>query len=191
MTFVAMPGKRAQREASSGRKDGEIMRIFSYGIENPSMTRVPTSYYYLETMAFVHKESQITLNSKADLSKYNVLKVRGVKHTNNITRGLAHVYNYDDTEAMLKALGEKRTSLALTNTADGNYHIKKLGLKHVIALPPALAKLKLYHYIHNTVLEANPGLMSTLNNTIKAMKKTGELDTLLHRAETQVLARLP
>ena len=191
ISIISMPGKRAQMEAIMGRKDGEIMRIFTYGIENPNMVRVPTSYYHLETMAFAHKDSQITLNSKADLGKYNVLKVLGVKHTNNITQGLTHVYDFNDTQDMFTALGQKRTSLALTNTTDGLYMIKKLGLTHIVPLRPALANLELYHYIHPAVIEENPSLLQGLDTTIQAMKQSGELDDLLRQAEEQVLASLP
>jgi polar amino acid transport system substrate-binding protein len=191
ISITAMPGKRAQMEAIMGRKDGEIMRIWTYGIENPNMVRVPTSYYHLETMAFVHKDSPIKLKSKADLRKYNVLKVLGVKHTNNITRGLTHVYDFNNTQEMFMALGEKRTSLALTNTADGLYMIQKLGLTQLVALRPALASLELYHYIHPAVIEENPSLLQGLDATIQAMKQNGELAVLLSQAEEQVLASLP
>jgi polar amino acid transport system substrate-binding protein len=191
ISIISMPGKRAQMEAIMGRKDGEIMRIWTYGIENPNMVRVPTSYYHLETMAFAHKESQIKLISKADLGKYNVLKVRGVKHTNNITQGLTHIYDFNNTQDMFMALGQKKTSLALTNTADGLYMIKKLGLTHIVPLRPALANLELYHYIHPAVIEANPNLLPKLDAAIQAMKQSGELAVLLRQAEQQVLARLP
>jgi polar amino acid transport system substrate-binding protein len=186
ITISAMPGNRAQREAVLGRKDGEIMRIWGYGLENPTMIRVPTPYYKLETMAFVHKNSQFVLESKADLANYNILRVRGVKHTNNITRGLTHVFDYDDTLSMMLALEGKHTSIALTNTTDGFYAIKKLHIDYIKALPPALATLNLYHYLN----EKNAALVPKLDAVIKAMKKSGELDTLLRQAEADVFASL-
>lgn len=184
--IVSMPGKRAQREANTGRKDGDIMRIWTYGGETPNLIRVPTPYYQLETMAFVHKDSQIRLNSKADLANYNVLKVRGVKHTENITRGLKQVFNYDDTLSMMLALQDKRTSIALTNTANGFFAIKKLHIDYIIALPPPLATLDLYHYVH----KKHRDLVPRLDAVIKSMKQSGELDALLRQAEKDVLAQL-
>jgi ABC-type amino acid transport substrate-binding protein len=82
------PGNRAQYAADSGMQDGEIMRIATYGNEALNTIRVPTPYYYLETMPFVLKNSDIVINSKQDLAQYRVAKIRGVKHTNNITKGL-------------------------------------------------------------------------------------------------------
>ena len=186
ISITPMPGKRAQREAVSGHKDGEIMRIWTYGIENPTMIRVPTAYYQLETMAFVHKNSQINLASHSELLNHNLLKVRGVKHTDNITHGLKYVFNYDDTLSMMTALGESNNSVALTNTADGLYALKKLNIDYIKPLPPALATLDLYHYIN----PKNAALVPKIDAVIKSMKASGELDMLLREAEGEVLASL-
>ncbi|AQS39013.1 hypothetical protein Sps_03898 [Shewanella psychrophila] len=80
ITITPMPGKRAQQMANSGSKDGEIMRIYSYGNETPNTIRVPTPYYYLETMAFIKQGSDVVINSRKDLHNYRLAKVRGVKH---------------------------------------------------------------------------------------------------------------
>lgn len=101
------------------------------------------------------------------------------------------MYDFNDTQDMFTALGQKRTSLALTNTTDGLYMIKKLGLTHIVPLRPALANLELYHYIHPAVIEENPSLLQGLDTTIQAMKQSGELASLLRQAEEQVLASLP
>lgn len=55
ITISPLLGKRVQCSANSGIKDGEIMRIWTYGEENLNTIRVPTPYYYLETMPFVLK----------------------------------------------------------------------------------------------------------------------------------------
>ena len=73
---TGMPGNRAAIETTKGRVDGEIMRIWSYGIDNPDVIRVPTPYYFLETMAFYKEGSDVVVNSAEDLAKYSVLKVR-------------------------------------------------------------------------------------------------------------------
>ncbi|UJF21211.1 substrate-binding periplasmic protein [Shewanella sp. OMA3-2] len=186
ITITPMPGKRAQRAALYGKTDGEIMRIWSYSEENPTMLRVPTAYYQLETMAFVHKDSNIVLKSKVDISKYNILKIRGVKHTNNITADLRNVFDYDNTQTMMQALRDNPSSIALTNTADGLYTIKKLNIDYVKALPPALATLDLYHYVN----QKHAALVPRLDTVIKTMKQSGELDKLLRKAEAEVLASL-
>lgn len=88
-------------------------------------------------MPFYKKDSGIVINSAEDLAKYSVLKVRGVKHTNNITAGLVNTYDYDDTKSMLNALDKHRGNVALTHTGDGLFVIDK-----------PLSILALYHYVH-------------------------------------------
>lgn len=65
-----------------------------YGIDHPEALRIPTPYYQIETTAFYKKDSDIVINSVADLAKYSLLRVRGVKHTINITDGFEQVYDY-------------------------------------------------------------------------------------------------
>jgi polar amino acid transport system substrate-binding protein len=179
-----MPGKRAQEEATSGRRDGEIMRIWTYGEENPTTIRVPTSYYYLETMAFIKKNSGIKIESKEDLRKYRLVKVRGVKHTNNITEGIPNVFDIDTTKRMLMFIQAGRADVALTNTVDGILILKELGIKNIVPIDKSLAILELYHYIHKD----HKDLVPKVDAVIKEMKANGELKTLTIKAEKKVLA---
>ena len=181
--ILPKPGKRAQAYAVSGKKDGEIMRIWTYGIENTTTIRVPTPYYQLETMAFVRKDSGIIINTKEDLRKYKIIKVRGVKHTNNITAGLSRTKDIDSTEKMMRFLHAKRADVALTNTIDGLLALEKLGYTNIIPMKKPLAQLDLYHYIH----EKNKALVVRVNNAILDMKKSGELQKIIKEAEIQVI----
>lgn len=182
MKVTRMPGQRAIMEATSGRVDGEIMRIWSYGIEHPELVRVPTSYYFLETLAFYKKGSDVEVNSVDDLAKYSVLKVRGVKHTNTITKELTNVYNYDNTEAMLRALDKGRNNVAITHRADGDFAIKKHGLKDIDSSEYPMFSFPLYHY----VFKEKRHLVDKINRIFVDMKASGELDILIRKAEKQV-----
>ena len=182
MTVTPMPGQRAIMEATSGRVDGEIMRIWSYGVEHPQLVRVPTSYYFLETMAFYKEGSDVEVNSVEDLEKYSVLKVRGVKHTNAITKGFTDVYNYDNTEAMLRALDKDRNNVAVTHRSDGLFAIQKHGLKNIDSSEYPMFSFPLYHYVY----KENRHLVEKIDRIIQAMKTTGELDVLIRQAEKQV-----
>jgi len=179
------PAKRAQAYATSGKSDGEIMRIWTYGIENKTTLRVPTPYYKLETMAFIKKDSNIIINNKEDLKKYNLLKVRGVKHTNNITVGLSKVINVQNTEAMMRFLQAGRGEVALTNTVDGLLVLEKLGYSNIVPIKKPLAVLELYHYIH----EKNKHIISKVDNVIKQMKSNGNLQKIIDKAESTVLGK--
>lgn len=183
VTITPYPGKRAQAEAITGKKDGEIMRIWTYGKENPTTKRVSTPYYQLETMAFYKKGSNVKINNKNDLKKYKLVKVRGVKHTNNITKGMKNVKDMNSTSQMMKLLQSGRADVALTNTVDGILVLKKLGYKNIVPLKKPLAVLDLYHYIH----VKHKDLVPRVNKVLKKMKASGELKKLIKKAENKVV----
>lgn len=177
-----VPGQRAVIEATQGRVDGEVMRIWSYGEEHPEVIRIPTSYYFLETMAFYKKGSGIKVSSVEDLAKYSVLKVRGVKHTNSVTAGLVNVYDFDDTKSMLTTLDKRRKSVALTHRGDGLFALEKYGIDEVEFSEYPLFSFPLYHYVHKN----HAHLVDKIDRVILDMKEAGDLDRLIRRAERQV-----
>lgn len=70
-----------------------------------------------------------------------MVKVRGVKHTNNITHGLSNVFDLNSTEQIVQFVSRGRADVALTNTIDGLIGLKSLGMTDVIATNQPLAKI--------------------------------------------------
>lgn len=183
ITISPLPGKRAQYVANSGMQDGEIMRIWTYGDENPNTIRVPTPYYYLETMPFVLRKSDIVISEKQDLAKFRLTKIRGVKHTNNITQGLTSIYDMSSTKDMFKLLLSDKVDVVLTNTIDGKLALARLGLTNVVAMKKPLARLSLYHYIH----KKHKNLIPIIDKEIQRMTRSGALAQLILSAEQHVI----
>lgn len=183
--IIPFPGERAQLEANQGNKDGEIMRIWSYGDENDQSVRVPTPYYYLETVAFSLTKNKISVESSEDLKKYKLAKIRGVKHTNNITKGLTNVYVMNSTENMFKMLLSGKVDIVLTNSLDGEVVLKRLGLEHKVTGAKPLATLPLYHYIN----QKNRNLVPLINAEILRIRNNGVLDNMISQAEQLVIAK--
>jgi ABC-type amino acid transport substrate-binding protein len=179
-----LPAQRAQVVANTGEKDGEIMRIWSYGNENTQTIRVPTPYYYLETMPFSLESRQLNITNKEDLKNYKIAKVRGVKHTNNITAGMNDVYEMNSTKNMFKMLLNGMVDVALTNTLDGKLTLERLGYKNLEYSNEPLAILPLYHYIHRK----HKRLVPLINREILRLRKNGELKEMINRAEQQVIS---
>jgi len=185
ISITPLPGKRAQNEAAKGSNfHGEIMRIFTYGNENPNTIRVPTPYYYLETMAFVKVDSTLDIREAKDLKNMRIAKVRGVKHTNNITAGLSNVYDSNTTEKILKQVATGFVDVALTNTIDGKLILNEHGIKNVKPTNMPLATLALYHYIHKD----NAHLVDKIDDEIKRLKKNGQLAQMIKEAESTILS---
>jgi len=163
------------------------MRIWSYGAENKNLIRVPTPYYHLVTSVFKRKNSAINIYSASDLKGYKVARVRGVKHTSNITKDLAKVSDSASSEAMFKLLRRGNVDLALTNYIDGIEVLNKLNLENEIVPGKPLAKLKLYHYLHKD----HQPLVNKVDNIIKQLKRNGKLAKIIKFAEYSVLNSKP
>ncbi|WP_018693297.1 substrate-binding periplasmic protein [Algicola sagamiensis] len=183
ITISPLPGKRAQLDAVSGRKDGEIMRIWSYGEENPNMVRVPTAYYSLETMPFFLKNRGIQIQSRQDLLNYSLVKVRGVKHTNNITEGMKNVSDVNNTEEMFLLITQGLADIALTNTLDGKLRLSRLENHQIIYPKNPLVVLKLYHYLN----PKHKQLASSIDEEIQKMFASGEMKAIIQKAEQSVI----
>lgn len=184
ITITPLPGMRAQYQATTGNSDGEIMRIYSYGVENKTVLRVPTPYYKLETMAFIRKGSGVEIKTVEDLKKYKVVKIRGVKHTNLVTKGHHSVTSLNNTDQIMRFLYKNRADVALTNTVDGLMAIARLGFEG--ELEPAgdpLVELDLYHYLH----EKNRDLLPVIDAKFKTMIANGELQQLIFEAENALI----
>jgi ABC-type amino acid transport substrate-binding protein len=182
----ALPGNRAQYVANSGNYAGEIMRIWSYGDENKNTIRVPTPYYYLETMPFIRKSSNIMIHSKADLAEYRLSKVRGVKHTNNITVGLTNIYEMNNSKEMFQLLMNDKVDVVLTNTLDGNVTLKRLSYTEITPMYKPLAIFPLYHYLH----KKHHALVPIIDKEIKRLKDNGELALLIKEAEQKLINKI-
>ena len=183
INITSYSGNRAQYAANSGQKAGEIMRIWSYGAENKNLIRVPTPYYSFITSAFTLRNSAINITKAKDLTGYKIARVRGVKHTNNITKNLPKVSDSPSTEAMFKLLQRSQVDIALTSYIDGIQVLKKLKLEKEIMVSEPLAGFKLYHYIHKD----HQALVSTVDNIIKRLENSGKLAEIIARAERAVL----
>lgn len=184
ISITPYPAKRAQGLTANGKTDGEIMRIYSYGLETPSVVRIPTSYSTLDTTAYVQKNSGISIKNRDDLKKYRIVKVRGVKHTENITSGLKNVHNLESPEQMMTYLKAGRADVALTNSMNGRKALTKLQyMDEIIPAGPALNQEKLYNYLHIR----HRFLVPKVDSVIKAMKASGELKRLNKDAIKTVL----
>lgn len=183
INITSYSGNRAQFEANSGQKAGEIMRIWSYGAENKNLIRVPTPYYSFITSAFTLKNSAIKINKASDLVGYKIARVRGVKHTNNITKNLSGVSDSPSTKVIFKLLQQGHVDIALTSHTDGIQALKQLRLANEIVVSEPLAKLKLYHYIH----QDHKPLVKKVDKVIKQLKNSGKLAQIIKAAEAAIL----
>jgi len=179
-----LPAIRAEQKLLLGEYDGELMRIFSYGEGKAEVVRVPTPYYTLHTTAFIRKDSAIKLINRESLTQFTIAKVRGVKHTDDITKGIDNVFDLDTSRQMMTFLINGRADIALTSAIDGQKVINDLGLSDaIIAYSQPLTIQPLYHYLHIKHFAK----VESIDAVINSMKLSGELAQLNRSFERRIL----
>ncbi|UTF51907.1 transporter substrate-binding domain-containing protein [Desulfomicrobium sp. ZS1] len=185
INIIAFPGKRANLEVTTGRADGETSRIYNYGEINTNLIRVPTPYGTLETSAFALKEKKLVIKSIEDLKNFRIAIVRGVQHTEDITKGMQNIAVMNDICAMMMFVKLGRADIALTNTLAGIGALKKLKMDDIVAVG-TLEKLDLYHYL----IPRHRNMVPIVDAAIREMIATGELQELKDRYERQYLENI-
>ena len=182
LEVFACPGLRGNKISLAKVVDGEMMRIYNYGTMNPGLTRVPTPYYALETTVFVRRGTDVVVNSIKDLQKYKIVIVRGVQHTTDITNGLPNVEVVNRSKEMMAFLAAGRADIALANRIDGLAVLKAEKIDSVLPLF-TLGNHKLYMYLNENRNELAP----RLDDAIKSMHASGELEMLIAAAEREYM----
>jgi polar amino acid transport system substrate-binding protein len=183
MNITAMTGSRALEEASSGRKDGETLRVYTLGDKFPSLLRVPTAISDLTTQAFGIKKTGVYIETADNLKKYSLAINRGVRHTLNITQGLENVHVLPSSNLFIPFLSRGRADLGLTGRLNGLSLIKVSGIKNVELIGKPLAVLPLYHYIHKD----HEDLVPVISEVVKTMVDRGEMARLRAQFEQEYL----
>ncbi len=183
--MLDMPGKRALKESSEGRSDGEVHRIFQVGEDYPSLIRVPTSINYIEPAVF-SKNHDFKVTDCAALAMYQIGIVRGVKHAELCTRGMDKVQVIDYSIKMMELLQADRIDVAITAKINGLVLIKDMGMKSIQALSPPLSRMLVYHYVH----KKHEGLVEKLDRVIIEMQRSGELELLRKEAIKGLLKKI-
>ena len=186
ITITPMPAARALTEANKGRKDGETLRIWSFGEKYPALLRVPTPISSLRTQAFARTENLPALNGVGDLGKYKIAIVKGVQHTTNITEGFMNVHKLSGPSQLMKLVQIGRADIALTGRLNGLYLLKKYVISDVVAVGEPVQELLLYHYLYKD----HRHLVPKIDSVIKTMINSGEMSALRKKYEKEYLGNL-
>ncbi len=186
ITITPMPAKRALIEASDGRKDGETVRIWSVGEKYPTLIRVPTPIYGIRTHGFAKKGNSFALRNSKDLEKHNIVIVRGVQHTTNITRGLKNLQILSKMSLLMQFVQKGRAEIALTGRLNGLSLLKEYAISDVVTVGEPLKELMLYHYLYKD----HKHLVPKIDSIIKNMVDSGEMSDLRKKYENEYLNNL-
>lgn len=177
-----MPAERARVEANEGRKDGDLLRIFSYGERNPTMIRVPTPYSTVETTAFALKSKNISIKTKDDLKQYRLAIVRGVMTTRDLTQGMPNVSELSSLEQAIKVIQSGREEVLLTSDIGGISMLKKLGITEIVKVGD-ISSLPLYVYFN----PKNKDAVDKIDLAIQEKIRNGVLKGLRSKYEKEYI----
>lgn len=173
--FVPLPPARALTESSKGKIDGETHRISSVGTRFPSlkMVSVPINHFELRAYSIKH---DFPITSKDDLSGYKIGVKRGVVIAENYTKGLNVDLAVDDLTNFKKMSGN-RTDIIVTTDVNATAVLQKHNFENVKKLEPALATVKLYHFLH----ESKSYLIPEITKILKEMETSGEITEIRNK----------
>ena len=163
--------------------DGEVARIAPYFDKYPRLVKVEPAYYQLVTTAFAKSGRNISISSAEDLKNYRVGIIRGVAHAAIATEGVPNLTVTDSVAQLFRMLDKDRIDIAVDVNMNGQDTINRLGLKTIQPVGH-LATRDFY----NALIPSRSDLVLTISETIKAMKKNGELDKLARAYERERLA---
>ncbi|MDG3086408.1 hypothetical protein P7F88_09915 [Vibrio hannami] len=171
----AMPARRALYESRHDGKDGEMLRIWSYGDTNRALIRIPIPIAYIETQAFSRSDFVFEPDKKAD---YEYAIVRGVQHTLDATMNFDRVVEFTESSAMMSFVRSKRADIALSSKLDGRYQLTLLSAEDIIPVGDVWVRHALYHYIH----ERHQELIPKVTQMLAYMSRTGDIERLWNEA---------
>jgi len=190
LDFVTLPTQRALVQSSQGAIDGELVRIEKVGDLYPTLVRVPTSYGFFESRAFSRVQGiQKIVEEKGwnALQDYRVGIVRGMKFAEEIDiKNWKNVEVVTKTDQLFEMLELDRIDIAISTKISGLVIIAKHNLKSINLLEPAIRRHDLFHYLH----EKNKEYIPRLDEVIRAMKASGELQELEEKFTAQQLEKL-
>lgn len=178
LDIAPMPAERARMEVVQGRRDGDILRIFSYGESNPSLLRVPTPYYEVKTTAFAKEANNIQIRDKSDLANYRIAIVRGVQTTKDLTLGLDNVMEFTRLEQAIRFVEADRADIFITSEIAAYSLLNQLNIPDMEAVYQANSE-PLYLYLNPFHRDA----LEKIDRSIQTLQNTGQLATLTRMLE--------
>jgi hypothetical protein len=181
-----MSSKRSLAQTSRGQMDGEILRIKSVEKHYPTLIRIPTAVYHIQTQLFTAQEnlSNQEINDQLWISN-KFATVSGVLHSEQLVKkhNIQNVQKLVDLKQMLTFVSLGRADIGITSRLNGLRYLNQHPKCRFRILNQPLKTQALYHYLH----QKHRLLVPVINSIIQEMYISGELKTLTEEFEQQVL----
>ena len=154
------PARRSIVTSSRGETDGELFRIDGMDKEYPSLIKIPIPVSSSKARCF-YLDSLINIEKLEDLKSYKIGIRRGVKYSEDYTKGYNRVVLNSHFE-LFKALEMQYVDIVVTEELSGLSFISKGNLSSIIVSDSVVINLPLYHYIHKSNQDLEPRITKVL-----------------------------
>ncbi len=181
-----MSSKRSLAETSRGHLDGELLRIQSLTNRHPSLIRIPTAVYHIQTQLF---STQTNLKYQEINDQFwssgKFAAVSGILHSAQLVKkhDIQNVQKLVDLKQMLKFVSLGRAEIGITSRLNGLRYLNQYPGYKLRTFSQPLKTQALYHYLHKT----HKALVPIIDSIIREMYVSGELEKLTKKFEQQVL----
>lgn len=182
MIYTTLPPIRSSVMSSTGEVDGELLRVYDYGTLFPSLIRIPTPYTFVELTCF-YTDDSLACETWDDLIGYSIGKVRGIKIIDYNIKPGSKVVEVNSSIQLFKMLKSGRIDIAITSNIEGKIREKELKLQNLKS--SVIETYPLFHYLH----ESNREIIPIIDNVIKKMQESGELELLKQKNIEIILGR--
>jgi polar amino acid transport system substrate-binding protein len=159
--IVRLSAERGLKNANDGIEDGEFARIGGMEKMYPNLVPVPGKVVDYHFVAFSRdpKLNNATWDTLAPLS---VGLLRGWKIYERSLKPGTQMTAVDTPEQLFSILDKNRIDVALYERSLGLALIKKMGIKDVHVVEPALTELAMYTYLHKKHADKVPKIAAAL-----------------------------
>ena len=173
LKLVKLPAERGLINANAGIEDGDFSRIAGLGKMYPNLLRVPEKLMNWDFVAFTRLPAPIA-SRWAALEPYSVGHIKGWKIYEQHLKPGTPVTMVDNAEQLFTMLDKDRIDVALYERWLGLALAKKMALKNIRVVEPALAEREMFIYLHKRHADKIPAITAALR-AIKADGTYGRL----------------
>lgn len=179
LAAMPLPAERSLSYSSSGKTDGEVVRIAGLEKSYPTLVRVPEPLLEVRIYAFT-TGAHLPVNGWSSLMPYRLCIRNGLRTTLQHTEGMRREITNSERQlfAMLRA---GRCDMAILSH-ESWLLIDKLQMGPLLALEPALSSEPLYHYLYIRQAALAPKLARVLRD----MKRDQTTQRIQAQFETRV-----
>lgn len=176
---VFLNPRRALLDSSSGKTDGEVIRIRQIGDSYDTLIRVDVPLFDAPVLAYASNPGfrKQTFDGLKATGGVRVGFVAGHIYAKNLSEGFAEVWIAEDPKQLMDMLKHDRIDLAIISEDVGNRAVEAQAFRKAFTLASPAGLISAYHYLHIRHAELVPRVEDALRATLPARDGEDTEDT--------------